>query len=84
MISGHCQKAGIKGVQGSTHTFRHTFAKFFLMNGGDIFTLQYLFRHTTLEMTRYYAELFSKDLHKQHEKCSPVEHLAEDLEEEVQ
>jgi len=37
-----------------------------------------------LEMTRYYVELFSKDLHKQHEKCSPVEHLAGDLEEEVQ
>jgi len=84
MISGHCQKAGINGVQGSAHTFRHTFAKFFLMNGGDIFTLQYLLGHTTLEMTRYYVELFSKDLHKQHEKCSPVEHLAEDLKEEVQ
>lgn len=50
-------------------------AKMYLLNGGDIFTLQYILGHTTLDMTRRYIEFFGKDLHLQHEKSSPIEFL---------
>ncbi|MFC4767199.1 tyrosine-type recombinase/integrase [Effusibacillus consociatus] len=75
MVRRYRRRAGIKGVAGSCHTFRHTMAKFFLINGGDIFTLQSILGHATLEMTRQYVELFSSDIHYQHAKCSPIENL---------
>jgi integrase/recombinase XerD len=75
LISHYCKKSGIVGVQGSSHTFRHTMAKLFLLHGGQVETLQYLLGHSSLEMTRYYIDLFPVDLHQQHQKYSPIEHL---------
>ena len=34
------EKAGIKNVRCSPHTFRHTFAKLCVMNGANAFQLQ--------------------------------------------
>ncbi len=66
MIARYCRKARIKGIQCSCHTFRYTMAKKYLMNGGDIFTLQHILGHAKIETTRYYVELFSRDLQEQH------------------
>lgn len=79
MIARYCQSAGIKGIQCSCHTFRHTFAKKYLLNGGDVFTLKSIMGHAQIEMTEMYVELFANDLQAQHEKFSPIEHLAEAL-----
>lgn len=76
IIMEYMKQAKITGIKGACHIFRHTMAKLFLMNDGDIFTLQYLLGHANLEMTRYYIELFNSDIHRQHETYSPVENLA--------
>lgn len=40
-----------------THVFRHTFASYFVMNGGDIVTLQRVLGHSSITMTMIYAHL---------------------------
>lgn len=84
MISRYCKKAGIGGVRGSSHTFRRTMAKLFLLQGGNVETLQYMLGHSSLEMTKYYVDLFPMDLHQQHQKYSPLENLFANTELEVQ
>lgn len=68
-------QAGIKHVRVSPHTFRHTFAKMYIQNGGDVFTLQKILGHTTLEMVRRYVDMFSGEVRAAHKKFSPIENL---------
>jgi integrase/recombinase XerD len=74
-VSGYGRKAGIEGVRVSPHTLRHTFAVMYVRNGGDSFSLQEILGHSTLEMTRRYVHLASRDVAEQHKKFSPMEAL---------
>ncbi len=57
----------ITGVRFSPHTFRHTFAVNYLKRGGNVFYLQRILGHTTLEMTnRYVRSLGIDDLRSVH------------------
>lgn len=48
--------AGVEGVRCSPHTFRHTFARMFMENGGDIFKLSRILRHTSVKTTENYLK----------------------------
>lgn len=69
------QKAKIKDVRCSPHTFRHTFAKLSVMNGANAFQLQAILGHTTLEVTKMYVHLFSNEIQEGHAKFSPLNGL---------
>jgi site-specific recombinase XerD len=58
------------------HLCRHTFATRFLINGGDVFTLQQILGHSTLEMVRHYVNLASHHVIIQHQKFSPLDHMS--------
>ncbi|MAB97305.1 MAG: integrase [Pseudomonadaceae bacterium] len=48
-----------------THVLRHTFASHFIMNGGNVLTLQKVLGHASLNMTMRYMHLapdFLKDV----------------------
>ena len=57
------------------HLCRHTFATNYLINGGDVFSLQQILGHTTLEMVRRYVTLASAQVIVQHRKFSPIDRL---------
>ena len=48
------QRARIKGVRCSPHTFRHTFACQYLLAGGDIYKLSRIMGHTSVKVTEKY------------------------------
>src|SRR5690625_489571 len=61
-IAKYGRMANIKNVRCSPHTFRHTFAKMSVQNGADIFTLQRILGHKTLDMVRRYVNMFGNDV----------------------
>ena len=59
----------------SIHLFRHTFAKNWIMNGGDIFRLQKLLGHSSLEIVKEYVNIFGADLKAQYDTYNPLENI---------
>ncbi|MDJ0332124.1 tyrosine-type recombinase/integrase [Planococcus sp. S3-L1] len=74
-MNAYGKKAGIKGVRVSPHTFRHTFAKFYILNGGDAFSLMQIMGHSTTDMTKRYVRLFSTEIVEKHRRYSPLKNL---------
>jgi integrase/recombinase XerD len=65
-----CNKLGFTPPARTVHAFRHTFAVNYLRRGGSVFHLQKVLGHSTLEMTRRYANLVTADLQAVHERVS--------------
>jgi len=69
------QQAGLERAQAAPHAFRRGFAVEFLRNGGDVFTLQQILGHSSLEMTRRYVNFLDEDLKAAHLRFSPGDRL---------
>jgi len=59
----------------SIHMFRHSFAKNYLLNGGDVFRLQKLLCHSDIKVTKEYLDLSVKDIQQNYESVNPLEQL---------
>lgn len=59
----------------SAGDFRHTYAHRFLLNGGDVFSLQKLLRHYTISTTERYLALWGTALKEQNDKYNPLNFL---------
>ncbi|SDJ77085.1 tyrosine-type recombinase/integrase [Sediminibacillus albus] len=66
------KKANIQHKRVSPHTFRHTGALFYVMNGGDPFSLQKILGHTDMSMVRKYIQMTNTDIKAQHNQFSPI------------
>lgn len=64
-------KSGIK-KKVSPHVFRHMFCRNFILNGGDVFTLQRIVGHADITTTRKYIQMDDTSIKNQHSLYSPV------------
>jgi integrase len=65
-FEGACQRAGIEDLR--FHDLRHTFASWFVQQGGDLYRLSRILGHATLQMSSRYAHLRTDDLHDELER----------------
>lgn len=71
-LSDYGDMAGIKNKRVSPHTFRHTGALFYILNGGDPFSLQKILGHSDMSMVRKYIQMSNADVKRQHNSFSPL------------
>lgn len=69
-IAKYNKKRGIE--KRGVHLFRHTFAKMWIMNGGDIFTLKNMMGHSSIEILQEYVQLYSSENRINNDKYNPM------------
>lgn len=67
------ERSGIRRLK--PHLLRHTFATRYLENGGNIYTLQAVLGHTSLEMVKRYLHLATSRIRSDFYKFSPLDNL---------
>ena len=68
------QRSGIPRLR--AHLLRHTFATRYLENGGDMYALQQILGHTSLEMVKKYVHSTTRKLVPKFPDFSPLDNLA--------
>jgi integrase/recombinase XerD len=69
-VKALCKQLGFDPPVRTLHAFRHTFGANYIRRGGSVFHLQKVLGHSSLEMTRRYANLMTADLQAVHERLS--------------
>lgn len=70
-IADYNRSRGVKKT--SIHLFRHTFAKHYIVNGGNALVLQKLLNHKSLDMTMRYVNLYSQDIANELDLFNPLD-----------
>lgn len=73
MLANYNRKRGVSKT--SAHLYRHTFAKKWIMNGGDIFRLQKILGHSDLSVVKEYVQMFGNDLTVDFDKFNPLDRM---------
>lgn len=64
-------KGGMKNCH--PHRLRNTFAVEYLRNDGDLFTLQMILGHNSMDKVMHYLQLAKADTKNAHRRASPVD-----------
>ena len=59
----------------SCHAFRHSFAKQWIMNQGDLARLKTILGHSSIAVTNEYLQMFGQDLQMDFEKFNPLDNI---------
>jgi integrase/recombinase XerD len=72
-INTYNRKRGV--MRTGVHKFRHTFAKKWVLSGGNIFKLQKILQHSSMNMVENYVNIFNSDLANDFNEYNPLEQL---------
>ncbi len=77
VLPSSLQKAATRALRRANlpagpHALRHTFGRLYIMAGGDVFSLQRIMGHESIETTREYVDLDVRDIREQHAQFSPM------------
>nr|WP_294485586.1 tyrosine-type recombinase/integrase [uncultured Anaerosporobacter sp.] len=72
-ITHYNNKRGV--LKASAHLYRHTFAKKWILNGGDIFRLQKILGHSSLDIVKNYVQMYGSDISVDFDKYNPLDNL---------
>ncbi len=76
LSQGMCKYHRSRGISKTgLHRYRHTFAKNWILNGGDIFRLQKILGHSTMDMVKEYVNLFDNELQIDFNDFNPLDNL---------
>lgn len=73
LLQRYNRKRGV--MKTSAHLYRHTFAKNWILNGGDIFRLQKILGHSDLSVVKEYVNMFGNDLSVDFDRFNPLDQL---------
>lgn len=73
-FSAYAKARGVERT--SIHGLRHSFARMWVKNNGNLFQLQKILGHSTLEMTKRYSKLFAEDLKQDFDAYSPLDTIS--------
>lgn len=65
-----CEEIGVKLPRRLLHSFRHSFATNYLRRGGNVFMLQRVLGHRSIQVTQKYIHFVSQDLVDRHQSLS--------------
>lgn len=63
-------------IHTSIHLFRHTFAKLYHKNGGDIVNLQHLLGHSNINITMLYLKLLGEEVADDYDILNPLSNFS--------
>lgn len=72
-IADYNKRRGVNKT--GVHRFRHTFSKKWIIGGGDVFRLQKILSHSTMDMVKIYVDMFTDDLQQDFNKFNPLEQM---------
>ncbi|OME86885.1 hypothetical protein BK120_08150 [Paenibacillus sp. FSL A5-0031] len=74
-LNEYAIKVGVNPKLAYPHQFRSYFCTTYLLNGGDLFTLQRIVSHADIETTRSYVRVNDEHVRDQHTQFSPLVRL---------
>lgn len=70
VMARYNQRRGVEKT--SVHIYRNTFAKYWILKGGDLLRLQRILGHKKLDMVLEYVDMYGKDLQKNFDLFNPL------------
>lgn len=72
VVSRYMSQVGIDKPKLGPHRIRHAFAKNFLMNGGDLYSLMKIMGHSSITTTEEYLRYTNRDTIMKHNQFTPL------------